>query len=167
MTGRTWRPSAPLVIAMVALVVAVSGGGQAIADGAAAAAKLITGKQVKNGSLTLADFKASERAKLRGAAGPAGPAGPKGDTGATGATGAAGAAGTARAYALVSDAGTLTAAKSKGVVAVTRPQTGVYCVKLDAAIDASTVEAVATLNFSARVRVRRFRWTPAATAARA
>jgi hypothetical protein len=38
----------------------------------AEAAKLLTGKNIKDGSLTLKDFKASERAKLVGPQGPAG-----------------------------------------------------------------------------------------------
>ena len=69
--------------------------------GAAAAAKLITGSQVKNGSLTGADIKNGSIGKAdlssslttggaigeRGAAGPAGPAGPAGAAGAAGAVG--------------------------------------------------------------------------------
>jgi hypothetical protein len=93
------RPSPALVIAVVALIAATSG--NAIADGVTAvAAKLgknsVTSREVKNGSLTLADFKAKERDKLKGAAGaagakgatgPAGPTGPKGDTGPQGPAG--------------------------------------------------------------------------------
>lgn len=78
------RPSAAMLVALAALVWATCG--QAIADaGSAVVSALkpnsVTGRTVKNGSLTLADFKKSERAKLRGAAGPQGPAGPAGPSG--------------------------------------------------------------------------------------
>ena len=91
---RIGRPSPALVISVIALVVAVAGGGSAIADGVARAAKLVTGSQIKNGSVTSADvkngsllrsdFKASERARLigpEGKEGPKGQAGPQGSTG--------------------------------------------------------------------------------------
>src|SRR3954465_5805400 len=92
---RKWfhRPSPALVVAVIALIAATSG--NAIADGVTAvAAKLgknsVTSREVKNGPLTRADFKAKEGDKLKGAAGaagakgatgPAGPTGAKGDTG--------------------------------------------------------------------------------------
>jgi len=50
----------------------------------------VNSSKVKNGSLTLGDFKKSQRSKLRG---PKGATGAKGDAGATGAPGAAGAPG--------------------------------------------------------------------------
>jgi len=68
--------------------------------GTATAAKLITGKQVKNSSLTGKDVKnrsltaADFKGSVRGAAGPAGPAGAKGDPGAQGPRGLTGASGT-------------------------------------------------------------------------
>ena len=84
----------------------------AATGGTATAAKLITGKDVKNGSLTgkdvknrslgVSDLSAKARASLRGQAGLTGPTGPagaagtagaKGDTGATGPTGPKGDAG--------------------------------------------------------------------------
>jgi hypothetical protein len=84
------RPSPALVVAVIALVAATAG--NAIADGVnAVAAKLgkntVTSREVKNGSLTLSDFKASERTKLKGADGATGA---KGATGATGPAGPAG-----------------------------------------------------------------------------
>lgn len=149
-----------MVIAILALMVAASG--NAAADGVTAAAKLITGKQikndsitsakVKNGSLTLSDFRASERRKLRGAAGPAGekgalgPQGPVGSPGATGAKGDPGTPGTARAYGRVSADGQLT--RAKGIETVLHPGDGVYCVRLDASIDASTATAVVSQDVS-------------------
>lgn len=89
------RPSPAMFVALIALVAATSG--SAIADQVDAVISAlkpnsVTGKTVKNGSLTLADFKKSERAKLKGAAGPAGPAG------AAGAAGAQGPAGTPDGY---------------------------------------------------------------------
>jgi hypothetical protein len=94
-------PSPALLVAFAALFVASSG--------TAVAAKLITGKQianntisasdVKNGSLQTKDLSAKARAALRGAdgaqgpAGPAGPAGPKGADGAPGLAGAPGVSG--------------------------------------------------------------------------
>lgn len=141
------RPSASLTISVVALIVAIGGGGQAVAGGVA---KLITGKQVKDGSLTLKDFAKGDRAKLRGAAGPAGAPGPQGAAGQkgdTGSTGPQGSPGTVRAYGVVSSAGVLNAAMSKNIAAVTSPGTGVFCVRLAAGIDASTVAPVATLDY--------------------
>jgi hypothetical protein len=73
-----------MVVALVALVAALAG--NAIADGAGAVVAAlkpnsVTSKQVRNGSLTLADFKRGERAKLRGARGSAGARGPAGPAG--------------------------------------------------------------------------------------
>jgi hypothetical protein len=148
-----------MVVAIVALVVAASG--NAVADGVSAAAKLVTGKtvknnsltgaDVKNGSLTLSDFKASERSKLRGSTGPAGergalgPQGPAGSTGSQGPKGDPGAAGTARAYGRISASGSLT--RNKGIETVTNPETGVYCVRLEPSIDANTATAVVSVDY--------------------
>lgn len=95
---RIRRPSPALVVAVIALIAATAG--NAIADGVTAvAAKLgkgsVTSREIKNGSLTLTDFKASERAKLKGATGSAGAKGATGATGEKGATGPAGPAGPA------------------------------------------------------------------------
>ena len=75
----------------------------AVGGGTATAAKLITGKDVKNGSLTgkdvrnkslgVSDLSAKARASLRGQAGLTGPTGPTGAAGAAGAKGDAGAMG--------------------------------------------------------------------------
>lgn len=58
----------------------------------AGAASLITGKQIKNGTITAKDLSKAVRAQLQkaGIPGPAGPVGPKGDEGPKGATGAVG-----------------------------------------------------------------------------
>jgi hypothetical protein len=95
--------NAPLAISLLALFFAVSGPSYA-ADAIASAAKLLTGKQIKDGSLTTKDvkdgsllandFKADQLpAGAAGAKGDAGAAGPKGDAGAQGAQGAQGAKG--------------------------------------------------------------------------
>ncbi|HWH93031.1 MAG TPA: hypothetical protein VNT03_04145 [Baekduia sp.] len=96
------RPSPAIVVAVLALVVAMSG--SAVADGVTAvAAKLgkgtVTSREIKDGAVRLADINKKDRVKLKGAAGAkgdtgaAGPQGAKGDIGATGATGATGAQG--------------------------------------------------------------------------
>jgi hypothetical protein len=57
--------------------------------GTATAARLITGKDIKNGTITSKDLSKALRAQLRkaGTPGPAGPPGPKGDTESQGAKG--------------------------------------------------------------------------------
>jgi hypothetical protein len=83
------RPSPTMLVALLALFLA-AGGGQAAANGASAAAKLITGKQIKNGSIGTKDLSASARKSLRGKrgltgkTGAAGLAGPKGNPGSPG-----------------------------------------------------------------------------------
>jgi hypothetical protein len=73
------------------------GGTSIAADAAGAAKRLITGKEIRDGSvaskdirdgsLKLRDFKASERKRLQGARGPAGQPGPAGPQGAAGPAG--------------------------------------------------------------------------------
>ena len=122
------RPSASLVISVVALFVALGG--------TSYAALTITGKNVKNSSLTtkdikdnsltsadvrdrslrLRDFRSGELPKAqRGPAGPAGPAG------------AAGAAGSAIASARVGASGDVDASVSKNIAFVASPSDGLYC----------------------------------------
>jgi len=86
------RPSAALVVALVALFVALSG--------TATAALVMTGKNIKDGTVTGKDLKnrtlgakklsRKAIASLQGQAGPAGPQGPQGVPGAEGAAGPAG-----------------------------------------------------------------------------
>jgi hypothetical protein len=82
-----------MLVACVALVAALAG--NAVADGvdaviSAVKPNSITGKSVKNGSLTLADFSKKERAKLVGKTGKTGAQGPAGAQGAPGPQGPAG-----------------------------------------------------------------------------
>jgi hypothetical protein len=90
------RPSAAIVIALVALVMAMGG--------SAVAASLTTSKQIKDGTIQTRDLSKKAVAALRtttasavagvpgpaGPAGPEGPAGPKGDRGDKGDPGATG-----------------------------------------------------------------------------
>lgn len=91
MTSR--RPSAGVVVSLLALFVALGG--------TAVAGRLITGKEIKNRSLTVKDLSKQARKSLRGSRGPVGRAGvpgaqgSKGDAGTTGPRGADGAAGPA------------------------------------------------------------------------
>jgi hypothetical protein len=88
---RLRRPSSAMVVAMLALFIA-AGGANAMADAAVSAKTLITGKQIKKGSIGVDRLSASARRKLRGTAGPAGPAGVAGVVGPAGPAGPAGAA---------------------------------------------------------------------------
>jgi hypothetical protein len=74
------------LVAGVAVIIALATGT------AADASRLFTGKDVKDGSLTLKDFKASEKAKLKGATGAPGPQGLQGVQGPAGIAGPATAA---------------------------------------------------------------------------
>lgn len=105
---------APVLAFLAGLLIATAG--------TATAAKLITGKQIKDGSVTAQDLSKSLRAQLSKSAVP-------GPAGAPGAPGAAGPAGTAMAFALVPAAGGVDVASSKNVAPgnVTHPSTGVYC----------------------------------------
>jgi hypothetical protein len=113
------------VVAVICLFV-VLGGSAAAQPAFRAAASLITGKQIKNGSVTgrdvrnssltgadvrdetlmAGDFKPGQLpAAAKGAQGPAGPAGPRGDTGAPGPIGPAGPKGDTGATAPAGPAG--------------------------------------------------------------
>lgn len=74
----------------VVMVAALSSTGTAVAAGLITTKQIkdsaVTAAKVKNGTLTLKDFKASERGKLVGPQGPAGPAGLAGLTGPAGAS---------------------------------------------------------------------------------
>jgi hypothetical protein len=99
------RPSPAIVIAVIALIAAMSG--SAVADGVhAVAAKLkkgaVTTREIKDGSVRLADINKKDRATLKGATGAAGA---KGDTGAAGAKGEAGTTGAAGAPGAKGDKG--------------------------------------------------------------
>ncbi len=139
------RPSPAMIVAVVALLAALTGT-------ATAASVLITkSSQIKNGVITGKKLKKhtitadrlARNVSLRGAPGVQGPQGPlglpgvqgpKGDAGAPGPKGDAGAPGTARAYADVRPdlAGNdkIIASRSQGVVAIANSATGVWCLTL-------------------------------------
>ena len=77
------RPSAGLIVGVIALMVALSG--------SAVAASLITSAQIKDGSVRLKDINKNARKALKGQRGPAGAIGPRGLQGNPGAAGANGA----------------------------------------------------------------------------
>ena len=84
-----------IVLGMLALFVALNGPAVA-SDAAKAAGKLITSKQIKDGTIQTKDMSGAARSALQGQQGPAGdtgPAGPAGPAGATGPQGVPGPAG--------------------------------------------------------------------------
>jgi hypothetical protein len=118
------------VIATVALFVALGGSSYAalkLPKASVGAKQLkknsVTTVKVKPGSLLTSDFKASQRSRLRG---------PQGPQGVQGVPGQPGAAGSARAYAAVeADTNfppTFFSGPHPGFTAVTRTDTGTYCV---------------------------------------
>src|SRR3954451_17244957 len=80
--NRLPRPSASLVISIIALVAACSG--------SAVAASLITSKQIKDGTVQVKDLSKKARSSLAGQRGAAGASGAKGDKGEPGAQGVQG-----------------------------------------------------------------------------
>jgi hypothetical protein len=143
------RPSPAGVIACLALAIAL--GGTAFAA-TALPRNSVGSAQVINGSLKKADLSRATVTALHGARGPQGiqgvqgPPGPQGAQGVKGAQGAQGVPGSARAYGLVSLAGTLS--RSKNVVAVTRHGFGVNCIALAPSIDASQTGAIVTPDYA-------------------
>jgi hypothetical protein len=69
---RDRRPSAALIVAIVALVLAAAG------TGAAAGVRITSSKQIKNGTIQTADLSKELRTLLSGRRGPSGPLGPPG-----------------------------------------------------------------------------------------
>jgi collagen triple helix repeat protein len=82
---RRLRPSGPMVVALLALVMATTG--------SAVAASLITSKQIKDGSIQTKDISKKALKALKGKTGPPGAVGAPGAQGPQGAQGAAGAPG--------------------------------------------------------------------------
>ena len=132
---------------MIAIVLAMAG--------TATAAKVITGKQikdesvtgkdVKNGTLTSDDFRGSVEG-AQGPAGAAGPQGPAGPAGAAGPQGPAGPAGTAVAYAHVTFQGgqtQLDASRSKNITAIAE---GEDFICIDASVPVRNAIAAADFN---------------------
>lgn len=77
------RVSPAMAVAVIAVVLAMTGS-------AVAAKQLISGRDIRKGTITADRLSRSARRALQGRVGPEGPAGPKGDAGAVGAVGPAG-----------------------------------------------------------------------------
>jgi hypothetical protein len=153
------RPSAPLVVSTISLIVALGGTSYAAVS---LPRNSVGTKQLKNQAVTPpkvapATIQLFEGQKGdKGDQGPRGTQGPKGDPGQNGTNGLDGTPGqngtngldgTARAYGLVNGA-TLTVTRSKNITSVTNPSTGEFCIWLAAGISASTTGAVVTPDFS-------------------
>jgi Collagen triple helix repeat (20 copies) len=91
--SRHIRRPAPYEAAALALAFLALAGSSAAAPVRDAAVRFVTGKQVKDGSLSARDLSASARAELKGAIGPQGPQGDQGAPGAPGPQGQRGPAG--------------------------------------------------------------------------
>jgi hypothetical protein len=91
------RTSPGVILGIAAIVFALAGTSYAatavITKSSQVKKGVLTGKNVKNRSLGVADLSRKARNSLRGQTGPQGPAGPAGATGAAGATGPIGATG--------------------------------------------------------------------------
>ena len=83
--GRRFTPA--MIVAMIALAVALSG------TAVAGTTKLITGSQIANGTIKLADIHSSAKTALKGQTGATGAQGPEGVKGPVGPQGAAGSKG--------------------------------------------------------------------------
>jgi hypothetical protein len=146
------RPSASLVVATVAVVVAGSG--------SAVAAGLITSAKIQNGTIQLVDISAKAKKSLKGAKGPAGAAGhngANGTNGTNGAPGAAGAPGSALAYARVTWYLPTTThpgfvpGYTKGFTDVTRTSSGRYCLTPEAGLDLANKPVLVSLDWAQTV----------------
>jgi hypothetical protein len=142
------KPSPATLIALLALFVALDGSSYAALQpprGSVGTKQLkngaVTSKKVKNNSLLVRDFRASQRSLLRGPQGERGPQGVQGPGGATGAPGSA------IAFAHINPDGTLDSANSKNVALRATPVAGAYC--LDVTAPQSPQNVVATLDISA------------------
>ena len=100
------RPSPWLVVALVALFVGPIG--------TAAASHLITGKDIKNGTIELSDLSRHARLELQGGRGPQGSQGQRGQPGVPGTPGAPGTPGVL-AFAHVNSDGSLDAAHARNI----------------------------------------------------
>jgi Collagen triple helix repeat (20 copies) len=96
--GRRFTPA--MIVAMIALAVALSG------TAVAGTTKLITGSQIANGTIKLADIHSSAKSALKGERGATGAQGPVGAQGAQGAQGPAGPQGATGAKGDKGDKGT-------------------------------------------------------------
>ena len=143
MRGRLSGRSQVILAFMIGIVVATAG--------TATAARLITGKQIKDGTITARDLSKGVRATLGtpGPQGPAGAAGAAGQPGAPGATGPIGATGPAgadatRLWAVIDSSGEIK--RGSGVVSVTKSNPGRYEVRFNRAVNTCSVTANVAAN---------------------
>ncbi|MGI8571427.1 MAG: hypothetical protein ACR2L9_02140 [Solirubrobacteraceae bacterium] len=113
---RLRRPSSPLVISILALVIATSG------TALAASHYLITSsKQIKPGAIALRNLSRGARSALHGANGRAGPPGLPGQPGIPG---------TARAFGYVQLGAFNSSLPNRDIASVTNPALGKFCITL-------------------------------------
>ena len=134
------RPTYANVASTLALVLALGGSayagvklGRGAVKGVNLARNSVTSPKVKDHSLLARDF---ARGQLPGTPG-------------SGLQGPPGAAGSARAYATVTSSGALVAARSHGVIAVTKPAgapVGSYCITLSSGNDPTSAAPVASAD---------------------
>jgi hypothetical protein len=125
------------LVAYLALFVALGGTSYAAIK---LPAKSVGTKQLKNRAVTPKKVAPSTIARFRGQTGPQGPQGLQGPQGEQGIQGVPGAPGSARAYGRVQATNVgmpATVTRSKGVVVVSNPQIGLFCIALDQSIDLS------------------------------
>jgi hypothetical protein len=158
------RPSPALAVSLIALIVAL--GGTAYAGLKLAPASVGT-RELRNGAVTAAkvrphsllaiDFRSGQLPKSGGSGGAGTPggsgapgsAGTPGQAGGSGLPGPPGAPGSARAYGHVLAAGTLDAARSKGITNVTHTaSTGIYCLTPAAGVSPASSPIVASADES-------------------
>jgi hypothetical protein len=136
---RLHRPSAPLVISILALVIAASG------TAVAAGHYLITSsKQIKPGAIALGNLSRAARKALHGAAGPRGQTGLQGQIGLPGQMGAPGVPGTARAFGWIHNGALDTSLPNRDIASVGHPGPGVVCIHLADGTTPSSTGMLAT-----------------------
>ncbi len=149
MKKRRWRaPSPALVISLFALFVALGGTTYAATS---LPANSVGTTQLKNSAVTRSKISGSTLAALKGKTGPRGPQGIqgvqgiqglKGDKGDKGDTGTAGQNGTARAWAVIDNAGNISNSHNVTSVAIEAP--GDFCIQLSSSVPNTSTGAVAT-----------------------
>jgi hypothetical protein len=121
------------ILAMIALFVALAGT-------ATAGGVLITGKQIKNGSVGLADLSSSAKSALKGQRGPVGPMGPQGAPGPAGALGPVGGFDPAKLQYITGPKVTLAPGQTASATA--------YCPPNTAAVSGGFFSSIGHIGFS-------------------
>ena len=142
------KPSPALVISLLALFVALGGTSYAATS---LPANSVGTKQLKSGAVTRSKISSGTLASLKGKRGPQGlqgiqgiqgVQGVKGDKGVKGDTGAPGLNGTARAWAVVDNAGNIS--NSHNVPSAAIESAGEFCVQLNSSVPNASTAAVVT-----------------------